>query len=312
MNVITPYGPSATPLPFRTSVTIGNFDGVHLGHQLLLERVRQSVPKGGQSGLITFDPHPVDILAPHKAPGRLTATSRKLELVRATQIDFALVIPFTLQFASTEAECFIEDILVRQLRVQHVIVGPDCQFGKGRKGNAALLRKFSSQHGYAVEEVESLMEEEVRIASSEIRRLIGKGEIGRAQRMLSRPHRISGPVVQGEQRGRLLGFPTANIQVEHRLLIPGNGVYYGRAFLPSGTPKNALINIGTRPTFGENRATVEVHLLDYTGDLYGETLEVEFIDRLRDERKFSSREELEGQIAADAQEAKMKLGKLQQ
>ncbi len=308
MEILTRY--KNTPsLPATSVVTIGNFDGVHLCHQGLLQRVQAACDDDDYSGLITFNPHPVDILAPHKAPGRLTQTPRKMKLLENWELDFTLLIPFDREFAATPAEEFIEEILVRFLRVKHMVVGPDSQFGQGRRGNAEMLRTFGAKHGFTVEEVSPILLGQDRISSSTIRKLLGSGEVEKASHMLSRPHQLLGLVKPGEQRGRTIGFPTANLHVEGRLLLPKNGVYVGRAKLAEGS-FSAVINIGERPTFAGQNVSVEAHLLDYDGDCYDQPMALDFLSRIRDEKKFASAQDLVVQIREDVETTRTAIQKL--
>ena len=299
MNVITTIGASAQRLAEDTCVTIGNFDGVHRGHQSLLAEVAAHRAKGLKAGLVTFDPHPVAVIAPDKAPLRLCTLERRLELVAAAGLDFTLVIPFDRAFSQTEPETFIKEVLAEQLRVKHSVVGPDCRFGKGRRGDAALLRKESGENGYSIRDMTPLMDGDIRVSSSAIRRALTEGRVEDATSMLGRPHQLSGTVVPGDQRGRTLGFPTANLAPVERLLVPEAGVYTGRVTGPGLSNHPAVLNIGVRPTFGGANTAVEIHLLQFSGDLYDQDLSVTIHQRLRGEKKFTSAEELRGQIAID-------------
>jgi len=303
MNVIRTTGAGAESLAVGTCVTIGNFDGVHRGHQSLLAEVAAQKANGLKAGLVTFDPHPVAIIAPDKAPLRLCTLERRLEWVERSGLDFTLVIPFDKTFSQTEPEDFIADVLARQLKVQHLVVGPDCRFGKARRGDAALLRAESGRHGYTVQDMDPLMQGTIRVSSSAIRRALSEGRVEDAHAMLGRPHSVDGTVVPGDQRGRQLGFPTANLKPVERLLVPQAGVYSGRVSGSDLSGHPAVLNIGIRPTFGGAQTSVEIHLLNFSGDLYGQELSVTIQHRLRGEQKFGSVDELKTQIATDASAA---------
>ena len=309
MRVMTTIGAKKGEVSGGSCVTIGNFDGVHRGHQMLLSQVMERREQGCQGGLVTFDPHPVAVIAPEKAPHRLCTLERRLKLVEDAGLDFVLVIPFDKAFSQTEPEDFIQRILVEQLGIRHVVVGPDCRFGKARRGDAALLEKESQQYGFTVSGVSPLMEDDIRVSSSAIRRAISTGEVAHASRMLGRPHRLPGTVIRGDQRGREIGFPTANLDLPERLLLPLDGVYAGQVTLPTqGTTHSAVVNVGVRPTIGGDKTSVEVHLLDFSGDLYGQELYLDVWERLRGEQRFESLAALGQQIAQDVSRSREVLG----
>jgi len=289
----------------RSHLAIGNFDGVHRGHQAILDTaVQLARAAGGQSGLVTFDPHPVEVLAPSKAPARLTTLERRLQLVEERGIDLVLLVPFDEQTASMEAEAFVQDVLLKTLNMHHVLVGPDCHFGRNRTGDKALLERMGEQAEFEVDGVPPTIHEGARISSSRIRKAIASGEIADANAMLGRPHRVSGNVVRGEGRGRTLGFPTANVHTPPSLLLPRTGVYHGAVHV-DGDVHSAVINVGVKPTFGpDSPLGVEAHMLDHQQDLYGHEVAVSFRGRIRDEQQFSGVEALIAQVQQDIEVAR--------
>lgn len=290
----------------RPVVTIGNFDGVHLGHQTLLRRViARAAELGGPSCVFTFHPPPRDVLRPDNPVPRIQSLEDKLDALQAVGIEQIVVEPFDLALAGQEPRWFADEILVRRLNVGALVLGYDFRFGKRRAGNAAMLRKWLD---VPVEEVEACQVDGEIVSSSRIRELVREGAVEEARRLLTRPHRARGVVQAGDQRGRELGFPTANVRPETPLL-PAPGVYAVRAHLEGGAVVPAVANLGRRPTFGGDGGTVlEVHLLDFTGDLYDQKLGVDFIARVRDEVRFAGVQELVSQIKADVATARQILG----
>jgi len=283
--------------------TIGNFDGLHLGHQAIirtvLARARES---GGSSLLITFEPHPLKLLAPERAPRMLTTRRQKLALIEATGLDFLLILPFTVELAEVTAEQFVRRHLAEGLGVKEVYVGANFNFGRGRAGNADLLVRTCGDLGIRAAQVEEVRYLDSPISSSRIRRAIQSGEVELARELLGRPYVVEGTVIHGESRGARLGFPTANLDTPNEL-VPQDGVYVTEAIVDGGRHP-AVTNIGSRPTFAGASYAVETHLLDCPGDLYGRTMEVSFQGRLRPELKFDSPEALIAQVRKDVQRAR--------
>ncbi|MBW2647201.1 MAG: bifunctional riboflavin kinase/FAD synthetase [Deltaproteobacteria bacterium] len=291
--------------PFTNSaITIGNFDGVHLGHKVLIDKVIKKAQEiNGPSVVMTFEPHPLKVIKPDKCPPLITTYERKIELIAKTGVDVLISVRFTSDFANVSAEQFVKDILCNTIGMKAILVGPDYTFGKGREGSVDLLKKFSTTCGFDVTVVPWIGPEGERVSSTTVRNLIVAGEVSETQKLLGRHYQVRGSVVPGRNRGgRLLGFPTANIKI-HNELCPATGVYavtvgYGQ------TVYNGVANIGYSPTFADHTFTVEVHVLDFDKDIYGDCIRVNFIERLRGEKKFSGPEELAGQIRKDITRAK--------
>lgn len=281
----------------KSVVTIGNFDGVHLGHRGVLGKaVSRAAEIGGKAVALTFVPHPVRVIAPGREPARLTPLERKLELMAESHVDIAMVLPFDRQLASMEAREFVEKVLIAGAAARVVIVGSDFRFGRGRAGNIQLLQKLGPELGFSMEPFEPVLIEGEPVSSTRIRGVLNKGRVELAARLLGRPHDVAGVVVRGDQRGRLLGFPTANLG-GLRALLPALGVYACWAHF-GGSRRMAAVNIGDRATFNRGRS-VEAYLLDFEGDLYGRELQLSFVSRLRADAKFESVEALVTQISAD-------------
>jgi riboflavin kinase/FMN adenylyltransferase len=285
-------------------VTVGNFDGVHRGHQALLSRVvERARAEGGPSAVFTFDPPPVEVLRPDKAPGRLQSLDEKIRCLGEVGIDQVVVEPFDREYARHEARWFAEEVLGRRLGARALVLGWDFRFGKDRSGGLEDLRHWLS---VPVEQFDPVELAGAPLSSSRIREAISRGDVARAADMLGRPFALSGRVVRGDQRGRTIGFPTVNIATAPNRLLPANGVYAVRArILPGGPALPAVANLGVRPTFDgvTPRPLLEVHLLDWQGDLYGAELEVELVERIREERRFPGIDALVAQIRADAARA---------
>jgi len=287
--------------------TIGNFDGLHRGHQAIVRTVlSRSREIGGSSLLITFDPHPLKILAPERAPRMLTTRRQKLALIDSTGLEFLLILPFTVELAEVTAEQFVRQYLADGLGVREVHVGANFNFGRDRAGNAEMLIRLCGEVGIRAAQVEEVRYLDSPISSSRIRRAIQAGEVELARELLGRPYVVEGTVIHGESRGARLGFPTANIESPNEL-VPQDGVYVTESVL-DGVPHPAVTNIGARPTFAGASYAVETHLLDSPGDLYGQTIEVRFLARLRPELKFDSVEALIAQVRKDVQRARDYLG----
>lgn len=289
-------------------LTLGNFDGVHRGHQAILGRVASEARRLGREALaMTFHPHPLAVLRPERTPALLTPLHDKLELVAALGIDLVLLQRFTPAFAQLTPEAFVERFVVDRLGAAKVIVGHSVSFGHERRGNAALLETLGARNGFAVEVVGPIQVDGHEISSSAIRRALAAGDMPLATVLLGRPHRLGGRVVAGKHRGAALGFPTANLAVTAGLMPP-EGVYAVVAEAAGGT-YHAVANLGRNPTFGANEPTLEVHLFDFTGDLYGRRCRVAFIERLRGEIAFPSVDALAAQIRRDAEQARSVLAR---
>lgn len=285
-------------------VSMGNFDGVHRGHQHMFRLVQQRADAlNGTSCVITFDPHPQRVLFPDKPFFLINQMEEKIAIIREIGIDALFCIPFTPDFAASPPHDFVKQVLVERLRVQEIYIGQNSRFGAGQQGTAENLARWGERYGFTVRLVPPIRQDGDIISSTRIRRLLHAGDVARAAQFLARPYAVDGLVVQGTHRGtNLLGYPTANIDVRHEL-IPRRGVYicevsWGRQCYP------AVINIGTNPTFQpDGRTYVEVHLLDFQADLYGQRIRVLFHQRLRDEVKFATYQDLMDQIRQDVAEA---------
>lgn len=296
----TYYGFPEQPFEQPVFLTIGNFDGVHRGHQALVGELAAAAHEaGGLAGLLTFEPHPLTVLRPDVQVRRLTSNEERAELLAALGLDFVLVLPFTSETAQTSAEDFMRD-LVAHLPLRELWVGPDFALGRGRAGNAGRLQELGRTLGYRVHVVQPFTLASGAVRSSRVRALLtDEGAVDRAAELLGRPYQVWGEVVAGARRGRTLGFPTANLQLPADRLVPANGIYACWAWRgDTGLP--AAVNVGTRPSFDNGHHSVEAFLLDFSGDLYGETLGLSFIQRLRPEERFSDISALVAQIQADA------------
>jgi riboflavin kinase/FMN adenylyltransferase len=283
----------------RGAVAIGNFDGVHRGHARIVERlIAMAREVQGSAVVFTFDPHPVRLLRPEAAPPPLTWTERKAELLAELGVDRIIAYPTDEALLGLEPEAFFQQIVRQRLDARAMVEGPNFYFGRGRRGNVALLAEMCAAAGLALEIVEPLRLEGDFVSSSRVRALIQQGGVRQARAMLTQPYRIRGLVVHGERRGEKLGFPTANVDGVDTLL-PAEGVYAARAFA-EGKAWPAAVNVGPSPTFGQKALRVEAHLIGFAGTLYGQPLEVEFLDRLRDVRRFASVDELAEQLRRDA------------
>jgi riboflavin kinase / FMN adenylyltransferase len=303
------WGADTRPSEERpTVVTVGMFDGVHRGHRLLFERVFEEAKRlDARSAVVTFDPHPLDVLRPDRAPCMLTTLEQRLGLFEEAGFDIALVLPFNHQLAGLSPEEFAREALVEELHTRKIMVGRDFRFGHDRAGDVGTLAEIGKSDGFEAEAIELLGDDKDKISSTEVRALIASGEVEQAAELLGRSWRLAGAVVEGDKRGRELGFPTANIRPHPRSCLPGNGVYAGW-WLWDGKRLPAAINVGVRPTFktGE-KPLCEVYVMDFDGDLYGEKGEVEFTAYLRSEEKFDSREALITQMHRDVEDARSRL-----
>jgi len=278
--------------------TIGNFDGVHLGHREIFKRVRELARKAdGVSVVVTFAPHPLQVLAPEKGVKLITSPREKAALIEASGIDYLLEIPFDAAFAALSAREFVERVLVGALGIEHLVIGYDYAFGRGREGDVTLLRELGGRYGYTVELLPAVANGDTIYSSTKVRELVTRGDVKNVVAVLGRHYFISGVVVHGQHRGRGLGFPTANLETEDDLL-PEVGVYAVKVRIGSELYDGAC-NIGSNPTFRNERVTLEVFLFDFDGDLYGKEVSVFFLDRLRGEKRFPSLDALKAAIAAD-------------
>jgi riboflavin kinase/FMN adenylyltransferase len=294
----------------RTVITIGAYDGVHLGHQAVISHVRQrALELGARSAVVTFDRHPASVVRPESAPLLLTGPEQKMELLEATGVDAVAVVPFNEEQAGESPESFVQRVLVECLGTKVIVVGEDFHFGRHRDGNVNLLRKLGAEHDFEVEPLELLPRADgvdEPVSSTAIRRALAGGDVTRANEMLGHTFEARGPVVTGDQRGRLLGFPTANVEVSNSMSLPADGVYAGWYERPSGELHPCAINLGRRPTFYEHAdsSLLEAHLLDFEADLYGERARVRFTHFLRSERKFDGIEALKEQLDLDIAHAR--------
>ena len=296
------------PLTQNAYLTIGNFDGVHRGHQALVSRMVQAAHDADcLAGLLTFDPHPLSVLHPDVPLAYLTSTDERAKILAALGLDFVLVLPFSRQAAALSAAEFM-NTLAGNMPVRALWIGPDFALGRGREGNAARLSEIGAQLGYRVQVVPPFDSHAQPVRSSRVRALLGDdGDATQAAELLGRPYQVWGTVTPGAQRGRTIGFPTANLTFPPGRLVPANGVYACWAWREArGTP--AVVNVGVRPTFDNAHRSIEAFLLDFSGDLYGEMLRLSFVARLRGEQRFSSIDALVQQIEADVASARRVLG----
>jgi riboflavin kinase/FMN adenylyltransferase len=282
----------------ETVLTIGAFDGLHLGHRSLLNRLMRSAQEAHRlSGVVTFDPPPRMVLTPDNNLICLTTMEDKIELLQQWGLDLLVIIPFTWEVARTSARDFVWPLRDR-LQMAELWVGWNFALGRGREGDPPALRRLGQDMGFDVNVIEPVTEGGAAISSTEIRNLLGSGQVREAAELLGRYYQISGVVVPGVGQERRVGYPTANLNVQQTCTLPGSGIYAGYA-IAQGKRYPAVANIGTRPTFGEGPPTVEVHLLDFVGELPGELLHVQFVERLRDERRFADVKALRAQIKKD-------------
>lgn len=300
-------GACAAALP-PVALTIGNFDGVHKGHQAIVDRLcRAAAARSLVACVLTFEPHPREFFAPQSAPTRLTSLREKLELLDAKGIGRAHVQRFARGLAAMTAEAFVEEILCRVLRARWILVGDDFRFGNRRAGDVALMRTLGERFGFEVETVPTIEHEGSRVSSSSVREALAAGELGRAEALLGRPYSISGRVEHGNKLGRELGYATANIQLQHNR-PPLMGIYAVRVHGVHGVdgkPCDAVASLGVRPTLkSAGKAVLEVHLFDFAGELYRKHLRVDFLHKIRDEEKYPDLDSLRAQIARDCDAAR--------
>jgi len=287
----------------QSVLTVGTFDGVHRGHQAIIEYLRtRSREKEGVSTLVSFDPHPRSVVHGKDVP-LLTTVRERADILEELGIDRLVVIPFSEEFAQLKPEKYVTEVLVQRIGLQEITVGYDHRFGRNRAGDVDLLRKLGPDYGFQVDVIPAQEVDHDVVSSRRIRTVLREeGDVGKAEELLGRPYQLEGVVARGEGRGRQIGYPTANLALQDaRKLIPKRGVYATLVQLPDGSRHGGMMNIGRRPTFDGMDVTVEVHLFDFDGDLYGERLSVQFLQRLRDEQKFDSPDALVMQLSEDEQ-----------
>jgi len=303
MHVLT--GTEGIPAELREAfITIGNFDGVHLGHRFIFQKLILEARKENRKALlVTFVPHPKMLLHPERRPFYLLTTiEEKIKLLEALGLDALILIPFTLEYAQTTAESFILDVLWKNLQVRKIFIGHDYSFGKDKRGNEDMLTAFGKKLGFDVAVINAVAVGDTVISSTRIRAAILEGDVKTAAMLLGRPYNVSGTVIEGKRRGAALGFPTANIK-PNKELLPAKGVYAAVVNL-EGKRYNGALSIGLNPTFEDVQLSMEVHLMDFSGDIYGKYVDVLFIERIREERKFPGPEMLSLQIKKDVEEAR--------
>jgi len=304
MDLVTDLAAFAPPSA-GTTVTIGAYDGVHRGHRLVIGHLRRLAAADGLASVVlTFDAHPAAVVRPESAPRLLTDLEQKIELLATTGVDHTVVLHFDRVRAREEPEDFVRQVLVGALGARVVVVGEDFHFGRRRRGNVGLLREMGAALGFQVVHVPLL----AGISSTEIRRLLEAGDVAGAARLLGRPHQVRGVVERGDQRGRELGYPTANVALPADILVPAPGIYAGWY----GAGRAAAISVGRRPTFCDGAAPVviEAYVLDFDGDLYGQQARVSFVTRLRDEERYDSVDALVAQMGRDVEATRAALGSL--
>ncbi|WP_026369773.1 bifunctional riboflavin kinase/FAD synthetase [Kallotenue papyrolyticum] len=293
---------AATATP--TILTIGKFNGMHLGHHYLLEQVVQRARAiGGLSMALTFEPHPTLVLQPEIERVYLAPERERLELMAATGLDRLVILTYDDALRRLSAEAFMTQVC-RAIHVAELWVGPDFRMGYRAQGTLPVLTAIGERLGFAVHPVPPLLIDGAPVSATRIRELLHAGRVAEVPRLLGRPFTLEGEVVRGDQRGRTIGFPTANLAVDRHMVLPADGVYACMVRLPNGEQQPAVTNVGVRPTFGTLARTVEAHLLDWSGELYGQTLRVAFVERIRGEQRFSGIEALRAQIARDADQAR--------
>jgi riboflavin kinase/FMN adenylyltransferase len=291
-------------------VTIGAYDGVHRGHQAVIAQVKATAQQlGCQSVVVTFDKHPASVVRPESAPKLLTDLDQKLELLQQTGIDATLIVEFNRERSTEDPALFVKRVLVDALRAQVVVVGEDFHFGFNRGGNVAMLRELGKQFDFQVEPVKLITRPdgvEEPVSSTSIRRALAGGQVEIATNLLGRAYEVRGVVVNGDKRGRMIGFPTANVEVPNAMCLPADGVYAGKFQCDDGSVHACAINLGRRPTFFEHadHSLLEAHLLDFDGDLYGQKVSVTFEHFLRSERKFDGLDAIKSQLLLDVAAAR--------
>lgn len=304
MQIYTDLDEIIEPIP-NAYVTIGNFDGVHVGHQVLFsEVVGKAYKNRGTSVAITFNPHPLQVVRPDIGIKMISTCEQKRELIALASIDVLICLPFTKKLAQTTAETFVNEVLIKTIGVKELVVGYDYAFGKGREGNIDFLKKQGAKKGFPVTVVEAYYVNDVLASSTEVRKLVSQGRMRDVKKLLGRHYQIRGEVKMGKQRGGSeLGFPTANLQISEEDLCPRHGVYVTQVIY-DGKCYGGVLNIGYNPTFGEESLSAETHIFDFNEDIYGKPIKVNLLQFLRDERKFSGLDELVAQITRDIEKAK--------
>ena len=307
-------GGGGVPGDIRTAIGVGVYDGIHKGHQHVFAKLRaQAEASGCAPAVVTFDQHPALVLRPQNAPRLLTTLDQKLELLEAQGIEYCYLVRFDAEQARETPDDFVRRVFVEALHASVVVVGEDFHFGADRAGNVARLEQLGADHDFRVEGLTLIRtdpEAPEPVSSTVIRRSLAGGDVAAAADMLGRPYEVRGTVIEGDQRGRTIGFPTANIPVNAKMAWPADGVYSGWYLRPDGTRHPAAINIGRRPTFHEHaeHSVLEAHLLDFEGDLYGEQARVQFVDFLRSEQRFDGIDGLVAQLKIDIEAARSSLG----
>jgi riboflavin kinase/FMN adenylyltransferase len=304
-------GVPAYPLPrlaHGATVTVGSFDGVHLGHQAVLREIDRRAREAGRGSLlVTFDPHPLEVVNPKAAPPLLTTGPERLEILAQSPLDYVMLLRFDRHLAELTPEEFVRDVLLARCEVKELVIGHDHGFGRGRSGDVETLRRLGKSHGFEVDVVDPVDFGGQHVSSSRIRRAVAGGDLATAAAMLGRPYGVVGRVGQGERRGRLLGVPTINLsELPPRKLLPPDGVYAVRVEWRGGRA-GGMMNQGPRPTFGDGRRVLEAHLFGFDGNLYGEWVRIEWVERLRDVERFASAEQLQKQLERDRARAQAAL-----
>jgi len=283
-------------------IALGNFDGLHRGHLKIIERVKRGAAEhGGTPMAMTFDPHPPRIVRPDKAPPLLMTKAQRIEALHRAGVHCVAVVRFTKELSQWDADTFVRKVLVDWLRVSEVWVGANFLFGHERSGTFSVLRGLGQSYGFRADKIDPVRYKDFVVSSTRIRRLVSEARMDEAAALLGRAYYVDGTIVEGRRRGRELGFPTANLETQNEL-VPPNGVY-ATIMTIDGVVHGGVTNIGMRPTFGETTPTIETHVLDYSGNLYGHTVRLAFVQRLRDERRFEDVDALRAQIDADKRRA---------
>ena len=292
-----------------TVVSVGFFDGVHLGHQTIIARAVGAAEEARlRSAVVTFDRHPMEVVSPGSQPPLLMTLARRARTLADQGVELVVVVPFDDELRHLSPEGFVDHVLVDVLQARHVVVGENFRFGHKAAGDLATLEELGARRGFTAQGVPLRALDGLPISSTEIRAALAGGDVERGWRLLGRPHLVDGVVIRGDQRGRSIGFPTVNLQVGRRVTVPARGVYAGACHLPGGDEQPCVTNVGVNPTFGGQQLRVEAHLLDFSGDLYGAAVAVDFRHRIRDELRFDDVAGLVEQIAADAETARRLLG----
>jgi riboflavin kinase / FMN adenylyltransferase len=290
----------------NTLITIGVFDGVHIGHQSLLSFLnRRAKENGWLSVVITFKTHPETIVSPVKQHPWLTDLATRLNLIKSSGIDLVIALPFDKEISHMDAQRFTE-LLQKYLKMSGLVIGPDFAMGSNRQGDADTLRQLGAERGFSVDVVNPFFYSGEVISSSAIRQLLAQGDVKKAGRFLGRPFRFSGRVISGDKRGKKLGFPTANLEPQPEFAVPSSGIYMTMTTI-DGNLLPSVTDIGNRPTFNGKKCLIETNILDYDGDLYNQIISIDFIDRIRDERRFNTVDELKAQMTLDVETARAQL-----